>query len=422
MTNQSRVTRAILFSLTFILISVCSIQAQKSTSSPYSQFGLGELASLGTARSKAMGGAGIALRDGFYLNTLNPASYTTLDSTSFIFDVGVTGSFTQLKDNSIKENSKRANFEYFALGFSVKKWWAMSAGIRKVTNVGYNLDFISNDAKAGVYTTKYKGEGGVNKVYLSNAFLIRPNLSVGVNINYNWGRVIKNREVIFQGGRGLPFYSEEKITVSNLNFDMGVQYTLQLREKKQLTIGAVVGNKTDLSENYSFLAYKNNPKAPLLETKSDSKIALPNSFGIGLAFSNKKIVLSSDINYQTWGGTEKENTGNEKLAVQLKNSYKFDLGLEYTPNRFSGRRFFDRVSYRTGVFYNKANLTINGTQLQEIGVTAGLGIPIRGSYVNLAFELGTRGTTNDNLIRENYAKINIGFTLFENWFQKVLYE
>ncbi|PVX50795.1 hypothetical protein C7377_1111 [Balneicella halophila] len=410
-----------------LLLSTQTILAQRFTTSPYSRFGIGELATQGTARNKAMGGTGIALRDGFFLNTLNPASYTTLDSTTFLFDLGTTGGFTQLESNEAKQNEKQLNLEYFALGFSLKKWWGVSAGVRKVTNVGYDLNFDFENENTGNYNTKYTGSGGINKVYITNAFKLSRNLSIGINTNYNWGKISTTKALRFEGGsQGLPFNSEEELTVSNINVDIGVQYQLEIKEDKTLNLGATFGNKTDLTGDYKAFLYRqhNAYTSDTISYKETDKntVELPNRFGIGIALNTSKLTVAADAHYQAWGDVATLNTQNTVVSTKMNDSYRLALGMEYTPNKFSGRKFFDRISYRAGLYYENSNLEINGTQLRDYGVTAGLGIPVRSSYMNLALELGTRGTTDNNLVKEKFARISVSFTLFEAWFQKVLYE
>ena len=65
---------------------------------------------------------------------------------------------------------------------------------------------------------------------------------------------------------------------------------------------------------------------------------------------------------------------------------------------------------------------INGVQLEQYGFTLGLGMPVVAprqttSYIHLGIELGRFGTSD--VLQENYARINLGFTLNDNsWFFK----
>ena len=60
--------------------------AQNNTNSPYTRYGYGQLADHGSGNSKAMGGIAYGLRDKYQTNFANPASYTAVDSLTFMFD------------------------------------------------------------------------------------------------------------------------------------------------------------------------------------------------------------------------------------------------------------------------------------------------------------------------------------------------
>ena len=68
--------------------------AQKLTSSvntysPYSMYGLGELATPGNVAMRSMGGVGVAMYSQAMVNMLNPAGYGNVARQSFLFNFGV---------------------------------------------------------------------------------------------------------------------------------------------------------------------------------------------------------------------------------------------------------------------------------------------------------------------------------------------
>ena len=63
--------------------------AQNNTNSPYTRYGYGQLSEQGSSNSRAMGGIAYGLRDKYQTNFANPASYTAVDSLTFIFDGAV---------------------------------------------------------------------------------------------------------------------------------------------------------------------------------------------------------------------------------------------------------------------------------------------------------------------------------------------
>ena len=65
-----------------------ALSAQSNSDrSPYSRFGYGTLGMRQTATTRALGGIGVGLRDGLVVNPANPASYTAVDSMTFIMDL-----------------------------------------------------------------------------------------------------------------------------------------------------------------------------------------------------------------------------------------------------------------------------------------------------------------------------------------------
>ena len=76
-----------------LLLSSLGLHAQSGTNSPYSQYGLGELSEQSGSFSRGMNGLAYGLRLNNQVNALNPASYSALDSLSFIFDAGKQNGF-----------------------------------------------------------------------------------------------------------------------------------------------------------------------------------------------------------------------------------------------------------------------------------------------------------------------------------------
>ena len=65
-------------------LTTMSAFAQSGTNSPYSQYGIGDMADEGVGFNKGMGGVGYGFRKGNEVNPLNPASYASIDSVTMI--------------------------------------------------------------------------------------------------------------------------------------------------------------------------------------------------------------------------------------------------------------------------------------------------------------------------------------------------
>ena len=109
-------------------ISLCTV-AQSGTNSPYSQYGLGVQSDQTTGFNRGMNGLGIAFREHNQVNTINPASYSAVDSLTFLFDVGFSGQVTNFKEGNRKLNANNADFEYAVAAFRLARNFGLSCRI-----------------------------------------------------------------------------------------------------------------------------------------------------------------------------------------------------------------------------------------------------------------------------------------------------
>ncbi len=103
-----------------ILFSSCAF-SQINTYSPYSRFGIGQLTKTGLGQNSAMGTSGIALRTKAQINYINPAAYTAIDTNSFVFDFGISGSSTNYSSDQYHTKLNNFNIQHLAIGFPVDK-------------------------------------------------------------------------------------------------------------------------------------------------------------------------------------------------------------------------------------------------------------------------------------------------------------
>ena len=119
-------------------------------------------------------------------------------------------------------------------------------------------------------------------------------------------------------------------------------------------------------------------------------------------------------------------------SLILQDSRKLTFGLQYTPEislfeKSATLKFYQKLHYRLGGYFNTLPYTMNGTQLTDKGITFGVGIPVPTlrslSSINLGFTIGNRGNGSQNTLKENYYGINLGITIApgisERWFRNL---
>ena len=403
--------------------------AQGGTNSPYSQFGIGALSDQSQSMSRGMNGVGYGLCQGNNVNTLNPASYSGVDSLTMLFDMGVSGQFTHYEEGKLKRNASLASFEYVVGSFRAWKNVGVSFGLLPYSSVGYEYATSSRDQNLGQLTESFTGSGGLHEVFLGFGWRLMKPLSIGVNAGYLWGSI--DRSVLPDADATANSLRKNYSTsVSNYKLDIGAQWVQPIGRFDRLTLGAVVGLGHNLKNDAEMTIVSTNQLSNSSDTtalKLTDAFELPMSFGVGAAYQHAgKLTLAADFTLDKWGDVKFPTfTGNEyKLqSGLLKDRMKMSVGLDWLPNPSQmGGRFLEHVHYRLGAGYATPYYYINGKEgPKELSVSAGFGIPIvnmhnNRSVLNISGQW-VRSSATD-FVTENYFRINIGVTFNERWFMK----
>lgn len=419
-----------------ILASICITPAvaQSGTNSPYSQYGLGLLNEQSSGFNRGMNGLGLGFREHNQVNYINPASYSALDSLTFIFDAGLSGQITNFSENGHKINANNADFEYAVAAFRAFKHVGVSFGIVPFTNVGYNYaitDYLNGDRNVA-YTNTYDGSGGIHQVYFGAGWEFLKGLSIGANVSYLWGDI--NRSVVnsYSDGSISTLSKYYTATVKSYKLDIGLQYQLALNKKNALTIGLTYGLGHKLGADPTCSIISTNTMTAVADTMSitvNNGLEMPTSLAAGVMWNhNDKLKLGADFLYQNWGTLKypvyrvvNDMPKYELVDDYYKDRYKVTLGGEFCNDEMS-RRFLDRVRFRAGVSYATSYYKVNGVNgPDEISASIGFGIPIVNAYNNRSM-LNISGqwvhSAAKGLLTENTFRINIGITFNERWFMK----
>jgi len=404
--------------------------AQIRINSPYTRYGLGMLVELGLEpRPNGMGGIRFGLQRPDLINTANPASYVAFDTASFIFDAGVFGSVVDVRTDQLAEKGSYISLSHLLFGFPVTGWWKTSIGVLPFSYVGYDIynnEYIENIGQARFV---YQGSGGLNQLYWGNAFRITSHLSAGFNLKYIFGSIYRSKGVTFPDSVAMKnTFVRGSIAPSDFYGDIGFQYKGTVLKDYYFVAGLTFGPQVKIHSKANYLSstYFGDINAAVyyrdtIEYEQDKAgtFVIPLRTGAGVTFGKQNNWMAgADFMWQNW----------EKYVLygepdSLLNAWHISAGGEYIPNHRSISSYFQRMSFRLGFHYGKTPLYLQNKHIDEVGISFGLGFPIRKSRttVNASCELGKRGTTNYGLIRENYIRFTLGVNVFENWFTKSKY-
>jgi hypothetical protein len=392
--------------------------AQSGSASPYSFFGIGESRFKGNLENRSMGGLNIE-QDSLHMNILNPASFAALRFTAFT--IGGSYTTTKLKTDSKSDDAKRMTVDFLAVALPLGKI-GVGFGLLPYTSVGYNIE-STNPEPDGVNNV-LKGTGGLNKAFFSLGYTIIPNLVVGGDVQYNFGR-INNSNLEFLTGVLVGTEEKNKADLNGFAANFGAMYKHKIYKKTNLYSSFTYTPQATLSstntKTISTVTYNSNYDVAIYDTaaqkqiRTDLKIPEKMSFGIGVGRTSKWL-LGTQLVFQD---VEKLTDDYNTLSNVTYGRYSsYALGGFYLPKNNVFSKYFEKIIYRGGLKYVKTGTIINSQEISEKAITFGMGLPILGSLsnANIGLEYGQRGTTSHGLVQENYFTVAVSFSLNDKWF------
>ena len=133
--------------------------------SPYSKVGYGLLNDNASGIQRQMGGVGYAMQNGRAINVMNPASYSQVDSLTFLWDIGLDLNNVWAKEGSLKGYNLGGGLDYITAQFRITKHLGGSFGLVPYSSVGYKY---VGDIDGG--TESREGSGGLLQLYLGAGY------------------------------------------------------------------------------------------------------------------------------------------------------------------------------------------------------------------------------------------------------------
>jgi hypothetical protein len=418
--------------LIFLFTSGYTATAQKQINTPFSRFNIGSLEPQGSFRSLSMGGTGTAMRDNSSIYFTNPASYSSLDTNSFVFDFGIDYGRNFLSNGGSRYSSDDLNFHHLFMGFPLTKGWGIAVGFIPYSSGFYKItgsvlpNDLGYDPNIGPYSVFHGGNGGIAKYFLGTGVKVIKNISLGVNMTILSGELNRTNEFVF-ADFGNVFHSSltEKYTIHGINFDYGLQYTASLKKNYFLNIGVSLTQNNSYKSDFHHLA-KRYTAFGTVDTVSyisdnTTKTEIPGTVRFGVSFG-KKNKFTTGIDFISTKWSKSIIPGSSGYAADTR---ELRVGAEYIPEKYSNYSFIKRVEYRIGGHIGDNYLIINGEQIKEYGVSIGFGLPLRKtlSKTNLFFDFTSKsGSFSNSLHREDYLTMGISLNLWDAWFIKRKYD
>lgn len=470
--NSNRDHKKFFFSalllLLLLLTNTFSLNAQQhATVSPYSRYGIGILAPSAFVSQTGMGGIGIASYAPERINFSNPASYAY--DTITAIEAGIKGELSQLTTATNSQSSNSASISYLAIGFPViKNKWGASFGVMPYSSVGYHIVAQQTTDPLGKVNYVFQGNGALSRFYLGNAYApfgklsqkfyasdhykkmaadkdtvrikritnrntILKGLSIGFNASWLFGSINQIRAVEFAEAPttyNTKINSQTSLSGAYLNF--GLLYSYISKKQTFFNVGFTGAASTNINTSTNALWYNYTSVGGAFEsiadtvqvlTEVESKTTIPVYYSAGIATGKKdKWMIEANYTQQDW-----KKFKSTVETTPLNTSYTIAIGGEYIPNK-KGFNYLQKIQYRLGGHYSKTYVSINNSDVKNLGIAFGFGLPIinkdriQKATFQLGVEAGQEGTKENNLLRQQFVRFHLGVTLNELWFLKRKYD
>ncbi len=409
------------------------LNAQSIGNSPYAAFGIGDVKYDNTTDVSAMGGISTAYIWDFNnnFNFSNPAANKNMELTTVKVEATNENNFFKSNYDNMNVTKHSTYLSNITIAFPISSKIKFGLGYQPYSSKKYSILNKETLADETIKANLFRGEGTLSTVQAAFSYQASPELGFGLRTNFYFGNLYDINELTYSNAELINGY-ETKNKIKTFNFTLGSAYQKKYGTDKKLTLGATYtfGTTGKMETNYTNSTYyytdgvtKNNVSI-IDEDFSSDKNLIPMEFSLGAGYGrDTKWFIGTQFDFKK--GETIQFLGQ---PFANENSYRIAAGGWFLPNYNNFRNYFSRVTYRYGAYYEKGNLAINGTNINQFALTGGVTLPFenrsasRMSGIDLGVEIGKRGTLDNNLIRQNFINLKVGINFADKWFVKRLYD
>lgn len=386
-------------------------QSSAQGGSNYSIFGIGDINHSVGAKYEGLAGTSIAYPSVTGINLKNPAMWSISDKTRLQVGYKFNQRMIDNSDQTLFQNNGGVDGLLALLKIDDDLGAAVSFGIFPYSHVNYlsrsEISSTVDDLEIKGNAT-YEGQGGLSAAYLGFAIMPIQDLAVGISGITTFGKISNNIFTEFYTAYSYNSINAIEQEVSGFGYRAGLSYL----GIENLSFGMFIEQISELSVNVSqsFLSGIDTDTTLF----SESAFEIPMSYGFGAAYKTGKFMIGADVSFQDFSAF----TFNSGANTTFKNSMLMSVGVERLGSKNFTTDYLDKVSYKFGLGYKDLYYQIYGENINEIYGSFGMEFPLRGAAViDAAVVIGTRGTTNNNLLLEGFGRLIVDISIGETWFK-----
>lgn len=401
-----------------LIILILSSSIFASGGPLYTRYGIGDIILSQSAREFGMAETGIAFSQPDHLGIINPASWHSVVLTRFLSGISFRG--YDISNNSSSAFYSQTEIAGLSIAIPISNDYGITfaGGLAPYSNVNYDVLLESDDDILGGSTSEYTGDGGLSKAYFGISYKLPFDLAVGATFDYYNGKRDYSSKITFSEFTDVENTEYQTVLKSHgLGYSFGlispdiaklISSTRITNLRLGLTYNAVASFEVD-----SVSAYRNSKGYNEFQNKNyDSEI--PARLGLGLSMTwDENYTLLFDFVNQNFS----QYTVNNIKSTYLRDLRRYSLGFEYRHNSGRFGSTWEQMIWRAGLSYEETQYKINGKDIDELAVYAGFSFPMGiDNSLDFGFKYGMRGTTDNNLVKENIFSAVITINFGDLWF------
>lgn len=428
------ILRTILLLIGFSAFTLTATAQQNGDGSLYSRFGLGERFHFQSSQIQGMGGGGTALTSLNYVNLGNPATWSDQSLTRIFASVQFQG--LQVSDADGDESRLNSSvLQAFQFSFPLRQGkTGVVISYLPLTRMSHNVlgnelsvpdPTVNNPAN---YLISFEGRGGLQKGSVGLGYRPSRFVSLGGSLDFIFGILQESRVTEFNTGEFYRTSLDNEIRMAGVSATFGAHVSIPsvLRENDALALGMTVSlpntlNATQTQTNDFF----GQGDVDTLGVATKGEFELPTRTSLGLAYYlDGRWTFVADLSIEPWSQFD----GNIPLAGFIpgersifEDRSRFSAGISFLPSSNLLDSYFKRVGYRLGFYVDSGYIRVaQESEFDTIAFTSGISLPtlFPGTRIDVNFEIGRRGMTDFNLVKETFYKFHVNVNIGERWFER----
>jgi hypothetical protein len=339
--------------------------------------------------------------------------------------LGVINTTNEVTDQNTTQKRSIFSLSYLGLGVPLGDKGGLIAGIRARSGVGYTM--FATDKIDPTKTYTFEGSGGASSLFIAGGYEIFKGFSLGLEAAFIFGSI---EHLVTGEKEGITYDSRERSSSSlrGIESKLGLFYTSKVGKTKNLNLGLALANNSKIKVTETSVLYtgffsgdSEAIKTTLNPVTVYGTVVNPLNTTVAIAYGNRSVWQTSfEYSFNNAQSYTGETLINNTRGVVYKNYARMSFGGYYIPKFNSLTNYFQRVVYRYGFKYENTGMEIKGEQLNDLGISFGLGLPLgKGlTHLNLGFEYGVKGEVSSALVEEKYFNVRMSMSLGDKWFRK----